>query len=187
MNVTRRRLVQGGVVGAAALGIGGALRWFDGGYVVDKRVIGEPVALSVKEAVVVGALVDALFPAAGAYPAGCAVGVVERVDEEVFSQSAAAREDLKAALQVLEHAPPLFGFFGRFTSLSRDDRAAVLTRLLRRGPDVVVQACAGLQQLCSIAYYAHPAVWAAIGYDGPWQPTEKPPASHGRYLTVRDA
>lgn len=183
MSATRRRLLQGGVVAAAALGVGGALRWFGGGYGGAPDV----VALSAKEAVVVGALVDVLFPAVGAFPAGRDLGVVDRVDEELFSQSSAVRDDLKAALQLLEHAPPLFGFFHRFSALAVADRDVVFTRLLQRGPDVVVQACAGLKQLCSIAYYAHPSTWAAIGYDGPWQREERPPPSRARYLAARAA
>lgn len=180
MSTTRRRLLQGGVVGAAALTAGSALRWLNGGY--DSAVA--VVALSAKEAVVVAALVDALFAADGAYPGGADLGVVARVDEELFSQTAATRDDLQAALQLLEHAPPFFGVLGRFSSLSREKRSAVFTTLLQRGPDVVVQACAGLKQLCSIAYYAHPLTWAAIGYDGPWQRDEKPPASRARYLAA---
>ncbi|HEY1098418.1 MAG TPA: hypothetical protein VGF99_05805 [Myxococcota bacterium] len=180
MNTTRRRLLAFGVGGTALLVGGGALSFFALGYDDRQR----RAALSKKEAVVVRAIVEALYPAAGVFPAGVDVGVVERIDEELFAQPAHVCSDLKAGIQLLEHAPPLLGRMARLSSLAVDERAAMFELLLQRGPQVVVQAAAALKQLSSLAYYGDQRVWGALGYDGPWQQTPLPPSSHQRWLAA---
>ena len=178
LKTTRRRLLAFGVGGTALLTGGAALSWFDLGYAdITRRA-----ALSVKEAVVVKSIVEALFPAHGAFPAGVDVDVVERIDEEIFSQPVHVSSDLTAAIQLIEHAPPLFGYFHRFSALAVDERAFVFTQFLQRGPQVLVQSAAALKQLASLAYFGDERVWGAIGYDGPWQKQPSKPASHGRWL-----
>lgn len=181
LSTTRRRLLAGGVVSAVALAGGGALSWFTLGYRKSDRRF---VALSDKEAVVVASLVDAFFPKDGDLPAGADLGLVDRIDEELFSQPAAVRDDVKAAIQLIEHAPPLFGAFGRFSSLDRATRVRVFRALMQRGPDVVVQAAVGLKEIASLAYWSNEKTWGAIGYDGPWQKTPVPPPSHDRWLAA---
>lgn len=180
LTTTRRRFVAAGLGGAAFLGIGGALRWASSGYALPAGDVA--LALSTKEMVVVRALVDALLPGdAEGLPSGLAVDVHQRIDEEVWAQPDAVRTDLKAALQLLEHSPPLLGRLGRFTSLPQPARVAVYDAMLKRGPDVVVQAATAMKQLSHLHYFAHPRVWPHLGYDGPWVPEPKPPASRVRY------
>lgn len=191
VSITRRRLLAVGLGGTALLAGSGLLSVFGGDY-DDAWAAGparavRPLALSIKEFVVVTAIVDALYPQSGGFPAGVEVGVPGRVDELVWAQPAHVREDLKAALQLIEHAPPLVGSLGRFSRLDVDERGTVLRRLLQRGPAVVVQAAVGLQQMASIAYFADERVWSATGYDGPWQQEPKPPASHAAYVAAQTA
>ena len=181
LSTTRRRLLGVGAASTALLGAGGLLSWLTRGYADVDAVC---VALSDKEQHIVGAVVDALFPARGAFPAGRAVDVVARIDEELYAQPPALREDLKAAIQLLEHAPPVVGVLHRLSALPVDERARVFQRLMERGPAVVVQCAVSLKQLSSLAYYADPRVWGAIGYDGPWMPVPQPPASRARWLAA---
>lgn len=182
LKTTRRRWMAFGLGGAALLSAGSLLRWVAGGYALPAEV--RSLALSVKERVIVRALVEALLPAEGSWPAGLALGVDQRIDEEVWAQPAATGDDLKAALQLLEHAPPLVGTFGRFSALEPAARLDVLAALAASDTDVVVQAVVSFKQLAHLAYYGHPQVWPLLGYDGPWQPVEKPPASSVRYAQL---
>lgn len=175
---TRRRFLAAGLGGAALLGVGGALRWVSSGYALPAGDV--CLALSTKEMVIVRSLVEALFPG-GDMPSGLELDVHQRVDEEVWAQPDDVRSDLKAAVQLLEHAPPLFGTFGRLSSLGVQERLSVYLAMLQRGPDVVVQAALALKQLTSMHYFSHPKVWPHLGYDGPWVREAKPPASHLRY------
>lgn len=184
LRTTRRRLLTVGLGGGALLLLGGGvLRWFTGGY----RLLPGEVALglSVKELCVVRSLVEVFFPAADGLPSGVALGVHQRIDEEVFSQPPEMREDLRAALQLLEHAPLLQGFGGRLSSLAPPEREQAFARLLTSDQDVVVQAAMALKQMAHLFYYARPETWAALSYDGPWVPKPQPPESSVRYESLR--
>ena len=133
------------------------------------------------------AIVEALLPEDGDLPSGVALGVHQRIDEEVWAAPDALRADLKAGIALIEHTPPLFGFWGRFSRLSRDRREACFATLLARGPRPLRSAAVGLKQLCSLFYYARPETWGAIGYDGPWVDTPRPPASAIRYQALLQA
>jgi hypothetical protein len=139
------------------------------------------LGLSVKELCVVRALVELFCPAADGLPSGVALGIHQRIDEEVWSQPDAVRADLQAALQLIEHSPPVFGFAGRMSALALPQREQVFARLLAAEQDVVVQAAVALRQMAHLFYYAHPDTWPALGYDGPWVPQPKPPPSSARY------
>lgn len=176
---TRRRWLQAGAASAALLTAGGALRWVSGGYALPGGEVA--IALTAKEMVVVRAVVEALLPGGDGLPSGLELGVHQRVDEEVWAQAEPVRQDLKAALMLLEHGPPLLGRFGRLSSLPVPDRVVVLERMLLSDVGVAVQAAAALKQLCHLHYFAHPSVWPHLGYDGPWMLVEKPPPSRLRY------
>jgi hypothetical protein len=177
--MTRRRLLTAGLGGGALLALGGGLRWFAWGY---QLLPGEvALGLSVKELCVVRALVEMFFPAVDGLPSGVALGVHQRIDEEVWSQPPEVREDLKAALQLIEHGPPLFGFAGRMSRLEVAHREQAYQRMLASEQGVVVQAAVALKQMAHLFYYAHPDTWGALAYDGPWVPQPQPPESSVRY------
>lgn len=185
IELNRRRLLQVGLLGGVALAAAGGLAWVRFGYALHS---GEhPLALSPKEWCVVRAVVEALLPADGDLPAGLDVGIVQRIDEEVWSAPPDVAKDLKAALQLLEHGPPLLGFGGRFSSLSPEARRACFDRMLRSRWDLFVQTAVAYKQMAHLFYYAHPATWAAIGYDGPWVARERPPASASAYRHLLEA
>jgi hypothetical protein len=181
MALTRRAALIG-LGGAAVLGCGGALSWLTLGYHLAPGDV--PIGLDAKHLAIVRAIVETLAPADGDLPSGVSLGVHQRIDEELWSVPDEVREDLRAAIALIEHLPPLFGSWGRFTRLPRAEREAYYERLLQAGPRPVVQAAVALKQMCTFFYYNCPETWAAIGYDGPWVQTAKPPASSERYAEL---
>ncbi len=180
--LSRRRVLAFGAGGAALLAVGGALSWVALGDEIGPDDV--PIGLTRKELAVVRAVVDAVVPAGDGLPSGLELGVHQRIDEEVWAAPDPVRADLKAALHLLEHLPPLFGFAGRFSALSRADRQACFARMLTAGPTPVVQAAVGLKQMCHLFTYVCDATWAGIGYDGPWVRRAVPPPSAVRYAAL---
>lgn len=180
--ITRRRMLQLGFASTAMLTVGGGLAWVTLGY---RLRDGEtPIALSAKEFVVARAIVETLLPAADGVPAGVDLGVPQRIDEEIWAAPDALRSDLKAALHLIEHVPPLLGFAGRFSSLSAEAREACYGELLRSRHDVLVLAAGAFKQMAHLFAYVRPESWGAIGYDGPWVKEPKPPDSAVRYAAL---
>ncbi|MCK6548243.1 gluconate 2-dehydrogenase subunit 3 family protein [Myxococcota bacterium] len=179
MSVSRRRLLQLGLGGSAVLAAGGGLRWFALGY---SLAPGErAVSLGTKELAIARALVETLCPADGDLPSGVSLGVHLRFDEEAWASSASFRDDLVAALGVLEHCPPLFGRWARFTGLDLRAREEVFRRMLSSERDVLAKVAFALKQMVHAFYWAREETWPASGYDGTWIVDAKPPASAVRY------
>jgi hypothetical protein len=180
---SRRRFIALGISGTHALAVsGGLFRWLRAGYVLAPGEVA--IALSAKELCVARSLVDALAPGGEGWPGGVALGLHQRVDEQVWAADTDMARDLRAALQLLEHVPPLLGHYGRFSSLSREARVDVFERLLDSHRDVLAQVAVGLKQLVQMLYYAEDAVWPHIGYDGPWIQERKPPDSALAYAEI---
>lgn len=181
--LSRRRFVELGLGGTLALGLaGGLFRWFRAGYALRAGEVA--LALSDKQLSVARALVDALVPGGDGMPSGVELGVHQQIDEQVWAAEPFVAADLRAALELVEHVPPLLGHFGRLSSLDREARRAVVESMLRSQRDLFVQVAFGLKQLVHMLYYAHEAVWPHIGYDGPWQPEAVPPDSALRYAEM---
>lgn len=185
MSTFTRRRVLFGLGGALVLACGGALARLTTGYAVgpEDRAIG----LTVKQLAVVRALVEALLPADGDLPSGVELQVHQRIDEEVWSASDAQRSDLRAAVEVIEVLPLVWGMGGRFSRLSLADREAAFARMLASDLGPIVQAASALRQLCTLLYYVRDETWPAIGYDGPWVRTPKPPPSSVAYAELLKA
>ncbi len=174
--LSRRRLFQLGVGGAALLATSaGALSWLTAGYVLGSGEVA--IGLSEKEYCIARALVDALLPGGDGLPDGVSLGVVQGIDEQVWAADAELQSDFRAALVLIEHSPPLFGSWGRFTRLSRRARQELLARMMRSKREVFVQSVVGVKQMAQMLYFATDATWEAIGYDGPWIKERKSPPS----------
>ncbi|RME21312.1 MAG: hypothetical protein D6798_18445, partial [Deltaproteobacteria bacterium] len=77
-----------------------------------------------------------------------------------------ARWQIRGLLRALDHGSRLRT--GRsFRRLDDARRAAIMAAMASSGPALPRLAFAGLKQVCAMGYLRHPAVWAAIGYDGP--------------------
>lgn len=179
-DITRRRLIQTGIAGTALLAVGGTVfGWATFGYHLEP---GEwAIGLSVKEFCVVRALVDTIVPGGGKLKPGVELGVPQRIDEEVWAADDGMRSDLRNILQFIEHIPPVYGHFGRFTSLDRTAREKVLRSLLTSSQTLFVQAATAAKELVYLFYYSHDETWEALGYPGPLVDYNKPPESALRY------
>jgi hypothetical protein len=182
IKIDRRRALFAGLGGGALALVGGGLGWLRLGYAL--RPGEAAIALSVKELCVARAIVNTLLPAADGLPSGVSLGVHQRIDEEVWAQPGPMRRDLRAALQLIEHAPPLLGGRGRFTSLDPEARERVFRRLLASDVDAVAQSASAFKQLAHLFYYGHPQAWAHLGYDGPWVKSPRPAPSSDRYAAL---
>lgn len=183
MTASRRRFLVLGGAGALALGAAGiGLSLLARGYALRPGEVA--LGLGVKELCIARAIVEALLPGGDGMPSGLELSVHQRIDEQVWAAEPALRSDMRAALQLLEHAPPLFGVFHRLTALSPGERVEVLQRMQRSKREVFVQAATAFKQLSHMLYYASPEVWTAIGYDGPWVKAARPPESARRYAEL---
>ncbi len=174
----RGALSVGGVAGLLLLGVGAA-RLRSLGPV---QPHGDFLVIGRTEQRVLEALTSALFPKDGALPGGLDLGVVRDVDEQLWAAQPSLRAEVLSAILLVEYVPPVFGRWGKFTALSNADRAAVFEAMLRSKRDLLAQVAVGLRQILSIIYYAKPATWTVIGYDGPWIKKAKPPPSAIRYV-----
>ncbi len=181
--LSRRRLIQTGIAGGALLAVGGTvLGWATIGYHLEP---GEwAIGLSVKEFCVVRALVDAIVPGSGKLKSGIELGVPQRIDEEAWASDDGMRADIKHMLQFIEHIPPLYGHFGRFSSLDRSAREKVLRSLLGSSQTICVQAATAIKEIIYLFYYSHDETWGALGYPGPLVDYKSPPASSLEYQHV---
>lgn len=181
--ISRRRLIQVGVGGAAALALsGGVLSWLTLGYRLEP---GEAaIGLTVKQFCIARAVVETIFPGGSDQKSGVKLGIPQRIDQQTWAADRGIRSDFRAVLELIEHVPPLYGHFGRFTSLSQSDREDVLHALLRSSQDLFVRAAMAVKQICYLAYYTEDETWGSIGYDGPWVKTPKPPESALRYAAL---
>lgn len=178
--LTRRRLIQTGIAGGALLAVGGTvLGWATLGYQLEPGEVA--IALSVKEFCVVRALVDTIVPGSGKLKPGVQLGVPQRIDEEVWAADDGMRSDIKNMLQFIEHIPPLYGHFGRFSSLDQSAREKVLHSLMTSSLTVFVQAATAVKEIVYLFYYSHDETWTALSYPGPLVDYKSPPASAIEY------
>jgi hypothetical protein len=178
-----RRTALFGLGGTLALACGGGLARLRTGYALAPG--DAAIGLSVKQLAVVRAVVEALLPLDGDLPAGVTVGVHQRIDEEVWAMPDELRSDVRAAVELIEILPLVWGFGGRFSRLSAGDREAAFSRMSTSSLGPVTQAANALKQMSALYYYAADATWPAIGYDGPWVKTPKPPPSSLAYAALR--
>ncbi len=187
--LTRRRLIQTGIAGGALLAVGGSvLGWATLGYHLEPGE--QAIGLSVKEFCVVRAIVDAIVPGSGKLKPGVELGVPQRIDEELWASDDGMRSDIRNILQFIEHIPPLYGHFGRFSSLHREAREKVLRSLMTSSQTIFVQAATAAKELVYLFYYSHHENWAALQYPGPMVDYDKPPPSalaYQRLLSARKA
>jgi hypothetical protein len=181
----RRRFLKLGVVATAFVATSGtALAWFHAGYGKHLDARDRPIALTTKELAIVKALVRALLPADGELPSGESLRLAQRIDEEVWAASVEVRRELSWGLQLLEHAPRFYDMRGRLTEMSEADAAQYFERVLLGPRESLRQVAIAMRQLLHIFYYANPAAWRAIGYDGPLVPEAVVPDTHKRYLEL---
>lgn len=155
------------MLGWAIAALGGCAAWrVFGGY---PPADAAPLALSRRELATLGAVADALFPEGGAVPpSGRRAGVPAYIDQLVAASSARQRLLMHALFFLVEHGTLLFpapgGWRGlrRFTALDTDQQMAVIASWQRSRWWVRRLVFTSLRALCTLGYFADPAVLRAL-------------------------
>jgi len=80
-----------------------------------------------------------------------------------------SQRQARMMLRVVEHGTHLFDLKRRrFTRLSVADQDAYLRGWMESSLGARRVIFRALKTLAALGYYAQPATWDAIGYDGPW-------------------
>jgi len=134
-----------------------------------------PSQLGLREYAVLRAVSDRLVPAAAGQPGALALGVPARIDRELAFHGPRLREDMTAALQLVEWWP-LVTHGSRFTRLAPAAQDAVLEAMAASRLAARRTALQGIKFVTVFFTYAQEPTWSAIGYDGPWVPRNRPAA-----------
>lgn len=165
--MSRRRFLRGaavlGALAGAGLGASACSRGTETGS--DARPL---LALTAAQARTLGAVADAVVPTQPGFPDAQQAQVVRRFDEELSFVAPSIRDDLRAALGVLEYAPLLYGHFSRFSALDLAARRQVLQAMNTSRVELLRAIGSNAKILVQFFYFSHPSVWAATGYDGPF-------------------
>jgi hypothetical protein len=178
-SLSRRALLQRGLVGGALLVAGGAgFLALRGGRRVALPVEGLQV-FSEREYAVLDALAHRFIAVLPGWPGVEAVGVALAVDRIAQRTEPSVRAELKQLLGLFENALSGFLFGGRtepFTALDAAEQDRVLEEwrdsriaLRRTGYNV-------LRTLVLAGYYQSPLTWKSIGFPGPPEDFYQPDA-----------
>lgn len=132
---------------------------------------------SSRQAAALAALVEAVLPTTPGLPGGLEVGVLPSIDRALKPEAAAIKSRLGDALLFLEWSPQFSRHFKPFTALPAKDRL-VWFRGFGTSRWIVPRAVhQGLKGLITFHWADVPAVWPALGYDGPWVGRPAEPAA----------
>lgn len=134
-----------------------------------------PSQLGLREYAVLCAVADRIVPAAAGQPGAIALGVPARIDAELAFHGPRLRDDMAAALQLVEWWP-IVTQGGRFTRLAPQAQDVVLASLAASRFAACRTALQGIKFVTVFFTYAQEPTWSAIGYDGPWVPRNRPAA-----------
>lgn len=152
------------IAGGVALAAWGAWRVFGGYSPVGFR----PSTLSRRELGFVSAAADAVYPAGGEVPpSGTEAGIPSHVDRYMTAVQPSLRLLMRLLFFLVEHATLIFGAPGlggrrRFSSLTPEQRIAVLEGWQRSTLAVRRLVFTSLRALLSMGYFADPAVLRAL-------------------------
>lgn len=169
---TRRTFLQAGIATAGGVALAG-------GGLAALRGRADPVeglrVLSPHHFRTLALLAAALFPRVDPFGGGATGELLARrfdaflADEPPWNQG-----DLRDALTLLEYGPVFFdGHVRTFSHLGEPARLACF-QSWRASPHATLrQASTALHRFLTVVYYDDPAVWPAIGYEGPQVPPDE--------------
>lgn len=181
--LTRRRFLAGSAATTALLGGAAALALKGGGRahadILARLGPYEPVVLSKGALAVLAAVVERMVGAAPPMPSTYELRVACRVDKELSFHGARVRDDVAAALLLVEHGGLLHGSLARFTTLSPDEQDARL-EAMRHGVQVERMVFQALRTMAVFFTYVDDRTWPHVRYDGPLIQVRTPPAADSR-------
>lgn len=166
--VTRRRVLQYGLLGAGALALGGV------GVSLRSSKLRQPKrplkTLDAVEFSLVAAVAARVAPPGGKFPDPLELGVPEHVDEILSRATPWMRSDFKKLMKLMESGLTNLVLRGRptpFTRMSPEDQDATLADWEDSSIKLRRTAYKALRGIIVAGYYANPAVYPAVGYPGP--------------------
>ena len=102
-------------------------------------------------------------------PAAADVDVAAQFDAALAYAPAEVQTQVKQMLQIFEHGTQIFLFsFNRFTELSAEEKDNYISEWMESGLAFRKLVFWAMKKIALAFYYAAPAVWPSIDYDGPW-------------------
>ncbi len=165
---SRRRLLHLGLVGSALLAGAAVLGRSASGYVLP-RGVREPTSLSVREVVIVAAVVERICATdAPDAPTPDGYAIASWIDAYIAGLDASPRRDLSSLFTLLENGSSLFRFGAtRFSHMSPDEQDRTLADWSSSRLDVRRQGFQALRALAFLGYYRDDRTFAQLGYPGP--------------------
>jgi hypothetical protein len=167
METSRRGFLKGTLAGSAFLA--GANLLPGGCTSYDKPATSLQI-LNAKEFSVLQTVVDRIIgePGPGEISATDAK-VAEQFDAMLVKMPKTVSDQVKQMLQLFEHGPQVFFFsFKRFTELSPEDQDLHIASWMESSLAFRKAVFCALKKIAMSIYYATPATWPSIDYDGPW-------------------
>lgn len=148
------------VLPAALIGLGASYLLARGLFLNYPKPAFEAGALSAKEQAIVGACADAFFPAGGRIPiSGTEAGLVKYFDGYLLRLPATEGKLVHLLLWFIEHTPWLLGpRRERFSSLSHEERMAVLASMGSSSIYFRRVAFLSMRTILTMGYLSHPEV-----------------------------
>lgn len=131
------------------------------------------VLLKPEEFAGLDAICDTMIPHGGAFELGARdVGLAKRIDGYLPKMDPGLATGFRGAVAFIEQqAPAMVGKAAPFSSLSEDDRTAVLHAMVQAG-GLTAGIVVAMKFLCMSHFYTIDATWKDTGYDGPLKKKE---------------
>ena len=174
VKVSRRRLLQLGVVGGAIVATGSVVAFFrTRGYAIAPERERTLVTLSVWQVVVVEHAARRITapdaPGERSVPTSDDTDVAGFIDVYASRLPRDMQRDLLRFFAFLEHMAPLALKLGsRFSRLAPEDQDRVLASLEKADTPLLRAGFEGLKSLVFMGYYRDPRTWKILDYAGPW-------------------
>jgi hypothetical protein len=166
----RRGFLKLGLLGAAALAVGGGAWLGTRRTRPDPSLSGPFTVLTPEEATVFAALAERLLPARPGFPAPADVGLLRRIDALVALMSAPAAKELSRLVGLFENALAglvLDGQWKTFTASTPEQQDARIRAWQQSRYRLRRTGYKALKKIVYGCYYGAPETWPAIGYPGP--------------------
>ncbi|MDP3938447.1 MAG: gluconate 2-dehydrogenase subunit 3 family protein [Deltaproteobacteria bacterium] len=167
VEVNRRNFLKGTLAGSILLAGSGLL---PAGCARYEAPGAELKVFSEKEYAVMKAAADALVGHGGeGAPSATEAGVAAQFDAQLAFAPEEVRTQVKQMLQIFEHGTQVFFFsIKRFTELSPEQQDSYIETWMESGIAFRKTVFTAMRRISFAIYYATPAVWSSIDYDGPW-------------------
>lgn len=109
-----------------------------------------------------------------------AIHEINRFRQQLRAALPQLADDIDLAFCVLEWAPMVDGFWGRFTSIGLKEQRQFIATWLESSMDFKAEIAYGLRPLILLAWYEQPAVKAGLGIEPPLVPRQRQAAKGER-------